>query len=360
MRIAVITLVSGRHAHLALQQRGLAAGTRRPDHYVVVAVDDPAVPGVLRGRPPSADVVPVQREDGRLPLAAARNTGARRALTSGADVLVFLDVDCVPGPTLVARYAEAAEDGALLGGTVAYLDPPPAGGYRLAELAASAPPHPGRPVPADGEVLRGGDHRLFWSLSFALTAPTWERIGGFCERYTGYGGEDTDFARGAAARGVGLWWVGGAPAYHQHHPVSHPPVEHLDDILRNGAVYRSRWGHWPMGGWLRDFARLGLAEHDPVTDTWRRTEAGRSAQRQAGNPVAMDKNDVHKTETHEPGRSADDSAADEAVRELAALHREDDTGDPPEEEKGIGDPLRPGRHANQEALTESPSDPSSD
>ncbi|MGV9689176.1 glycosyltransferase family 2 protein [Streptomyces sp. NPDC003444] len=270
MRVAVITLVAGRHRHLALQQRGLAASDQAPDHYVVVTLDDPDAAGVVRDRRPAADVLPLARDAGRLPLAAARNAGARRALDAGADLLVFLDVDCVPGPTLLSRYAETARDGALLCGTVAYLPPPPPGGYRLDALPALAPPHPGRSVPADDEVLTGGDHRLFWSLSFAVTAPTWRRIGGFCERYTGYGGEDTDFGRTAAARDVDLWWVGGAPAHHQHHPVSRPPVEHLDDILRNGAVHRERWGTWPMEGWLRDFARLGLVRHDPVTDDWTR------------------------------------------------------------------------------------------
>ncbi|MFD0427690.1 glycosyltransferase family 2 protein [Streptomyces zhihengii] len=48
-------------------------------------------------------------------------------------------------------------------------------------------------------------------------------MGGFCEQYTGYGGEDTDFAATATRSGVDLWWVGGAEAYHQHHPVHTPP-----------------------------------------------------------------------------------------------------------------------------------------
>lgn len=273
MRVAVITLVAGRHRHLRLQQDGLAAGTRRPDHYVVVTMADPAAGNALAGRRPAAETVPVAvGPTGRLPLAAARNAGAERALAAGADLLVFLDVDCVPGPDLLARYARTATDGVLLCGTVAYLPPPPPHGYRLSTLAALAPPHPGRPVPRDTEVLRDGDHDLFWSLSFALTATTWRDIGGFCEDYTGYGGEDTDFARAAAARGVRLWWVGGAPAYHQHHPVSRPPVEHLDDILRNGRIFKDRWGTWPMRGWLADFARLGLVVHDARADTWWKTE----------------------------------------------------------------------------------------
>ncbi len=154
-------------------------------------------------------------------------------------------MDCVPGPTLLEGYARVAQDGMLLCGTVAYLPPPPPDGYRLVGLEDLAPPHPGRPAPAEGQLLRGGDPRLFWSLSFALTAHTWNRVGGFCEGYTGYGAEDTDFAATASQRGVDLCWVGGAPAYHQHHPTNDPPVQHLDDILRNGALYKGRWEPGP-------------------------------------------------------------------------------------------------------------------
>ncbi|WEH35102.1 galactosyltransferase-related protein [Streptomyces sp. AM 4-1-1] len=268
MRIAVITPVAGRHSHLLLQQDGLAAGTRVPDHYVLVTMDDPRAAPLVASRTPAAETVPVPVQDGCLPLAAARNAGARHALEAGADLLVFLDVDCVPGKNTIARYAGNAVDGALLCGTVAYLPPPPPEGYRLAALPRLAKPHEGRPDPAEGQILRGGDHRLFWSLSFALTAVTWHRTGGFCEEYMGYGGEDTDFARQAADLGVELRWLGGAPVHHQYHHVSRPPVEHLDDILRNGAVFKRRWGKWPMEGWLRDFAEMGLVQYDSRTDMW--------------------------------------------------------------------------------------------
>ena len=78
----------------------------------------------------------------------------------------------------------------------------------------------------------------------------------------GYGGEDTDFGRTALAAGVGLGWVGAARAFHQHHPVSSPPVEHLDAILRNGRLYHRRWGRWPMTGWLEAFEEQGLVRRD--------------------------------------------------------------------------------------------------
>ena len=106
------------------------------------------------------------------------------------------------------------------------------------------------------------DRRLFWSLSFAVTTPTWLRIGGFHPAYVGYGGEDTDFSEQAHAAGVGMRWVGGADAFHQHHPISNPPTEHLQAILRNAQLFHQRWGWWPMTGWLEAFARAGLVQYD--------------------------------------------------------------------------------------------------
>jgi GT2 family glycosyltransferase len=181
---------------------------------------------------------------------------------------VFLDVDCIPSPGLFAAYAVAAADprhrDALLCGPVAYLPAPVVGGYDLSALADLARPHSARPNPAPGTVEVARDRRLFWSLSFAVTASTWNRIGGFCPDYVGYGGEDTDFAEQAHAAGVGMRWVGGATAFHQHHPVSSPPVEHLAAIVRNARVFYDRWGWWPMTGWLTAFADLGRAGFDPA------------------------------------------------------------------------------------------------
>ncbi len=117
-------------------------------------------------------------------------------------------------------------------------------------------PHPARPAP--GVLLAEPNHDLFSSLSFAVSAMTWRRIGGFCEQYAGYGAEDTDFAATAAAQVIPLIWVGGANAYHQYHPVSDPPVEHVEAIVANACVFRRRWGRWPMSGWLNAFERNGL------------------------------------------------------------------------------------------------------
>lgn len=261
-RVAVVTVVHGRHRHLWLQQRSLAEGAVPPDDHVVVAMDDPrAAWWPAPGRRPH--VVHLPRTDERLPLAAARNLGARTAIERGADLLLFLDVDCIASPGLVLAYEEASRrpltEDAVLCGPVSYLPPPPAGGYDLHTVHALATPHAARPCPCPGDVVVDTDgHDLFWSLSFALTPQTWERVGGFDEAYAGYGAEDTDFGQRAAAAGVPLAWVGGARASHQHHPTQTPPVQHLDDVLHNGRLFRDRWGRWPMQGWLDAFEEQGL------------------------------------------------------------------------------------------------------
>ncbi len=262
-RVGVVTIAHRRRAHLENQHRSLALGSRRPDRYVVVAMSDPGLgPAEIDGLESEVDWL--SAPPGGLPLATARNRGAGQLIESGADVLVFLDVDCLAGRDLVAGYAEVVEEHphTLWSGPVTYLPPAPRGGYDLVRLERLDDPHPARPAPARGEIVTGSRPELFWSLSFAVSAPTWQRLGGFCEDYVGYGGEDTDLAFGARAAGIDLGWVGAARAYHQHHPVTRPPVEHVDDIIRNGSLFADRWGEWPMQGWLREFEEAGLVRRD--------------------------------------------------------------------------------------------------
>ncbi|RZT18086.1 GT2 family glycosyltransferase [Mycobacterium sp. BK558] len=258
---SVITVVHGRHHHFIRQQAGFSTCRPAPDDRCVVAIDDPVIRTVAA---PGVHVVECASTSAGLPLARARNQGAHEATERGADLLIFLDVDCIPGPALIDRYVDAhrrVDGDALLCGPVTYLPPAP-DGYPLDALESLTDPHPARPAPPPGVLQTESNHDLFWSLSFAVSAAAWRRLGGFCETYAGYGGEDTDFAAVAAAKGVPLIWVGGAHAYHQHHPISDPPVEHLGAIVANARVFRRRWGRWPMTGWLDAFERDGLITRD--------------------------------------------------------------------------------------------------
>lgn len=269
-RVTVVTIAHGRRQHLELQHRSLSICATRPDAYVVVAMGDPDLVAWRPARGLGVAVLDHAADPARLPLAAARNRGARRAFDDGADVVVFLDVDCVAGEGLVPDYAAAVLErpDVVWSGPVTYLPSPPPVGYDLCRLDEVDDPHPARPMPRPGERLVGTRPDLFWSLSFALGREAWAAVGGFCEDYVGYGGEDTDFAQLVQAAGLGLGWTGGARAYHQHHPVESPPVRHVDDILRNGRIFQQRWGRWPMLGWLEAFERRGLVRAEG--DDWTR------------------------------------------------------------------------------------------
>lgn len=275
--MAVVTIVHGRHEHLRGQLRGLAAGTRRPDLHVVVAMGDDGVEDVVRGCAEvdwPIRVLPVGLADGHLPLARARNVGVDEAVANGSGHLVLLDVDCIPDRDLVKRYCDVLAEVSAVGGPpvvacgeVLYLPPLP-GGTDTQDPAflGRAAPHPARPVLRPEELRADPDTTLFWSLSFAVTSADHRAIGGFDEAYVGYGGEDTDFGQRVRRAAGHLVWTGGARARHQHHEVETPPLRHLHDIVRNANLFATRWGWWPMEGWLEEFRARGLV---------RRAEDGR-------------------------------------------------------------------------------------
>lgn len=266
MSAAVITLTRNRTSHLVNLVRGLVRSSTRPDRLVVAVMGGedprPAIPDApFAVRWVTLDV----GSDDPLPLAEARNRAAERA---DADALIFLDVDCIPAPSLVESYRGGLRelDGLLMGG-VRYLPPgrPRGGTWDWDELWQASRQHPDRPAPP-AEGVDGTDrYELFWSLSFAVTRPVFDQLGGFDGSFDGYGGEDTDLAFTARARGVPLGWVG-AWALHQHHDTYDPPLDHVADIVVNARRFKQKWGTWPMEGWLRQLDEMGIVRWSPSGD----------------------------------------------------------------------------------------------
>lgn len=268
--IEVVTIVRGRAAHLRKMMEGLSRSSTLPTRLTVVRMEQRlAAPGA--GHQAAADTeLPFAVRflwcpptGTSLPLAAARNLGVT---STESDRVILLDVDCIPGRTLVGTYAAAlARHDAFVLGTVRYLEPDAVRpDWTERDLLARSSLHPARPQVAEPGPVE--DHRLFWSLSFAVRRTTFERLGGFDERFVGYGGEDTDLGFAAHTAGVPLRWEPRAVAYHQHHAVHDPPLQHFADIVTNARRFRDKWGVWPMEGWLRAFADRGLVAWDPDGD----------------------------------------------------------------------------------------------
>ncbi len=260
--LTVVTVVHGRHRHLERQRRALASGSTAPLAHVVVSMGDEAIGGILAlERELPSELVALPSAD-QLPLARARNEGVARATELGATSVALLDVDCIPEPGLVADYIRLLREvpgtgPAVVSGRVRYL---PEGmtddDYTPGRMAALGRDHGARMLPAT--PLAPADPRLLWSLNLGVTTQDWRTIGGFDDDYVGYGGEDTDFAQRLIAAGGRAWWTASAGVFHQWHPVSRPPVEHVADIVTNANRFHSRWGWYPMEGWLEEFRSLGL------------------------------------------------------------------------------------------------------
>lgn len=249
-KVGVCTLVKGREGHLNELLAGLARGTRLPDRCIVV--DMASGPVQLPTMP--FPVVHHHMPSSGLPLAAARNAAALLAATPQ---LIFLDVDCIPAAGLVAALAadiEAAD--ALICCEVRYL----AGadrGLGEAAMLARGRRHPVRHFPTSGLRLEP-NAGMFWSLAFGMRRSSFDRLGGFDEGFTGYGAEDTDFAFRARDAGLPLLFTGSTTAFHQHHAIHDPPLQHFADVVANANRFRTLHGFWPMQGWLEAFAQAGL------------------------------------------------------------------------------------------------------
>ncbi|WP_288813530.1 glycosyltransferase family 2 protein [uncultured Corynebacterium sp.] len=254
--IVVSIATADRAERIAEQHRHLMQCGEEVRHGVVTM-------GTQSFHVPGVDVI-AHVEETPVNLARARNLAGDWAASQDArGAVVFLDADCLPGKSLLKNYRAALLDNrdSVVTGPVTYL--PEGADLRPEALPAQRQPHAARPDPAPGEILRSTaeQYDVFWSLSFAITAEKWrdvrETFGGFDEAFTGYGGEDTDFAWQLREHDIPLLWVGGADAFHMWHPVSSPPWEHLRDIVTNANLFHGKWGKWPMGGWLDAFERAG-------------------------------------------------------------------------------------------------------
>ncbi|MCL3883915.1 galactosyltransferase-related protein [Marivita sp. GX14005] len=253
---SALTIARGREDHLRNVVLGLTRQSVPPAELVIGVMQD----ALYEDLPETGFPIRQIRIPGEeLPLARARNAVAEAAR---GDVLVFLDVDCIPDPGLIADYTRYAQPGrGLIMGEVAYLPAGAAtGDWRYADFRAVAERHSDRQGPPPEGLRRCEDYRCFWSLNFTMHRSDWDRTGGFDERFVGYGGEDTDFGRQLHQIGMEIHWAKGACVYHQHHPHCMPPIHHIPSILRNTAIFASKWGHRTMEHWLYAFRTMGLIE----------------------------------------------------------------------------------------------------
>ncbi len=199
---------------LARTWAALCAQTLPPAEVVITDDGSAEPPRPPRGGPP---VRVVTQPDLGFRAAAARNRGARAA---HGEVLAFLDADTVPGPGFVEAVTRRV---AVCPDVLAV------GRRRHADLAttpvgsdpAAAPPLPDpawlRDAYRASRDLLDADGRSFRFVISAVMAcrrRLFDDLGGFDERFVGYGGEDWDLAYRAWNAGAVLVHEPDAVAWH--------------------------------------------------------------------------------------------------------------------------------------------------
>ncbi|WP_412057784.1 glycosyltransferase family 2 protein [Bartonella sp. DGB2] len=261
MSISVLTLNKNRHDHLNNLIIGLERNSEKPYELIIVEMSDPCeerdfADGILAQASFPINIVPFASQG--LPLSAARNLAAAQA---GAEKLLFLDVDCIACEHFIVTMERLiSNEGVIISPMVYYLpERQTLHVWSEADLLASGTPHEARSFPRQGLRLETNPG-LFWSLAFGLYRKTFANIGGFCEAYQGYGGEDTDFGYQAADQGVDHYLTSECYVFHQYHPTYDPPFNHFDAIIANAQTFFRRWQRWPMEGWLQAFAAQGFID----------------------------------------------------------------------------------------------------
>lgn len=250
-QISVCTLYSRRSSHLQNLIQGLIESKMHPLELVIICMNDslPELPST----PFQINSFTINSPH-KLPLAAART---KASFIANGEFLIFLDVDCIPHPDLVETFAYHLEnEDALYQGSIRYLNSQWRKKWNFETLYFDSAPNR-----LQGEELTANQRKIhkyefFWSLCFGIRKSTFSKIGGFDTRFTGYGGEDTDFSFTARLHKIPFYKIS-ALAYHQFHASYSPPLNHLEDIVENAKVFNDKWNFLPMDKWLKQFAELG-------------------------------------------------------------------------------------------------------
>lgn len=253
-KCSLITMAYNRNDHLNNLFKGLSESSEIPCEVIVVDIDNTVE--LYSDYNFNIRKIACEKTSDKIPLAEARNLGASAA---ESELLIFLDVDCIPSRDFVANmilYLDCCPG--LIMGRPRYLKHKVKPGFDEDYLHAHSMDHPDRMKPS-ANIEQCSSYELFWSLCFGIPKNKFEVIHGFDKAYSGYGGEDTDFAFEARRHGVSFY-LSDAVAYHQQHPVYTPPINHLHDIVENSNTFHHKWGVWPMGAWLQAFVDFNLID----------------------------------------------------------------------------------------------------
>lgn len=225
MSVSVVMPVYNRVELMARTVAGLISQTYPRHLWDVIVGDDGSDEDVEGALAPLRDLLPItvvrQEHDG-YGAGQARNLGA---LASTADLLVFIDADCLPDPNLIARHAawHHKADNLVTIGSRTGVDTT---GISVDVLVADGVPFSPAMAGSDDfrrtfyrrtTNLRSGDEafRSLISSNFAIRKTFFDAVGGFDAGFHRWGGEDTELGWRLSEAGAFFVPEDGAAVFHQ-------------------------------------------------------------------------------------------------------------------------------------------------
>lgn len=252
MSFSVVTLVKGRKKQLENMLESIKQSTIIPSEVVIVWMEEETRNSHVKDE--DLNIKQLYLENGELPLAKARNLGFENTTQ---ERVIFLDVDCICSPTLLEGLLNGLKDKTITSAYARYLPYIPVSGS-YTQIEQDALSHPKRAHLAANTPL---PHKKFWSLVFALRKDDFYVIGGFDEEFTGYGGEDTDFAERFNKQHFDFILIDDE-VLHQYHFKYSPPLNYLEAIVENANLFNQKHGYFPMYSWLQEFCKRSYVTFD--------------------------------------------------------------------------------------------------
>lgn len=256
----IIITMADRDEHLLNLLSGLNKSTSFPDEIIIVCIEETIdLPEVFHFHIKTL-LFPIRSTP--FPHTKARNLGASVAKN---DHLIFLDADCIPEPAFIEKMTGYVRDNdGLMMAFPRFLDGPSR--FEDSERTLIKNSHTVRKYPApDGGVEKQEDYSMFLNMAFAISKKNFDKIGGFNQKFNGYGPHGVDFAYRAREADIPLYATG-ATIFHQPHREHPPALQHFEEVVDNCCRFYENWNEWPMQSSLSELKSLGLIKWEPDSD----------------------------------------------------------------------------------------------
>ncbi|MCU7556040.1 galactosyltransferase-related protein [Alteromonas sp. ASW11-19] len=241
---SAVTIVKSRLEQLQRLVTQLEACDPAPQELILVWMTRPSDYSLLK-----SDQFPIVHKfvtGETLPIAKARNKGIAAV---SSERFVYMNVDAVIPPDIFSQLQDNHASDTIYSTHIQYVTKP-ALNQRHTDLLSDTQHH------VDCERKESD-----YSALFCMRKQDFETVGGFDERFDGFGINDEDFFTAARHSNLTVTPLD-AVTFVQYRPHYRCPLNHFLDFSRNAEIYRRKWQEYPCKDVLMRYAEQGYINKD--------------------------------------------------------------------------------------------------